>query len=171
MTTRPAIFKWRQTEPQLILCAICIERSIPRELPLTFCCRRRGCCQKTVLQGSELRLASAAARQHGSGAHLHRGDPGHQEGRDSPPSLSPSTRPILEQHNRTGYRAIKRRVNAKQGFREFHAARRTIQGYEAINMIHKGQVRWVRDNDVRSQIRFIEKALRTAHLRPEMVAH
>jgi transposase-like protein len=22
MTTRPAIFKWRQTEPQLILCAV-----------------------------------------------------------------------------------------------------------------------------------------------------
>jgi transposase, IS6 family len=60
---------------------------------------------------------------------------------------------ILEQD----HRAIKRRVNAKQGFREFHAARRTIQGYEAINMIRKGQVRWVGGNDVRCQIRFIEK--------------
>src|SRR5450755_1543567 len=29
------------------------------------------------------------------------------------------------------HHAIKRRVNAKQGFREFQAARRTIQGYEA----------------------------------------
>ena len=46
---------------------------------------------------------------------------------------------ILEQD----HRAIKRRVNAKQGFREFQAARRTIQGYEAMNMIRKGQVRWV----------------------------
>ncbi len=35
---------------------------------------------------------------------------------------------ILEQD----HRAIKRRVNAKQGFREFLAAQRTIQGYEAI---------------------------------------
>jgi transposase-like protein len=43
---------------------------------------------------------------------------------------------ILEQD----HRAIKRRVNAKQGFREFQAARRTIQGYEAIHMIRKGQV-------------------------------
>jgi transposase-like protein len=33
---------------------------------------------------------------------------------------------ILEQD----HRAIKRRVNAKQGFREFQAAQRTIQGYE-----------------------------------------
>ena len=58
---------------------------------------------------------------------------------------------ILEQD----HRAIKRRVNAKQGFREFHAARRTIQGYEAINMIRKGQVRWVNGKDVKCQIRFI----------------
>ena len=41
---------------------------------------------------------------------------------------------ILEQD----HRAIKRRVKAKQGFREFHAARRTIQGYEAMHMIRKG---------------------------------
>jgi transposase-like protein len=46
---------------------------------------------------------------------------------------------ILEQD----HRAIKRRVKAKQGFREFHAAPRTIQGYEAVHMIRKGQVRWV----------------------------
>jgi transposase-like protein len=44
---------------------------------------------------------------------------------------------ILEQD----HRAIKRRVKAKQGFREFHAARRTIQGYEAMHMIRKGQSR------------------------------
>src|SRR6202035_2664203 len=60
---------------------------------------------------------------------------------------------ILEQD----HRAIKRRVNAKQGFREFQAAGRTIQGYEAINIIRKGQVRWVNRNDVWRQIRFINK--------------
>jgi IS6 family transposase len=52
---------------------------------------------------------------------------------------------------------IKRRVKAKQGFREFHAARRAIQGYEAIHMMRKGQVRWVSGDDVRCQIRFIGK--------------
>ena len=41
---------------------------------------------------------------------------------------------ILEQD----HRAIKRRVKAKQGFRAFHAARRTIHGYEAMHMIRKG---------------------------------
>jgi transposase-like protein len=60
---------------------------------------------------------------------------------------------ILEQD----HRAIKRRVNAKQGFREFQAAQRTIQGYEAMNMIRKGQVRWVSGTDVLRQIRFIKK--------------
>ena len=60
---------------------------------------------------------------------------------------------IIEQD----HRAIKRRVNAKQGFREFQAARRTIQGYEAMNMIRKGQARWVGGTNVRRQIQFIQK--------------
>jgi IS6 family transposase len=37
---------------------------------------------------------------------------------------------IIEQD----HRAIKRRVNAKQALREFQAARRTIQGYEAMHI-------------------------------------
>jgi transposase, IS6 family len=60
---------------------------------------------------------------------------------------------ILEQD----HRAIKRRVNAKQRFREFQAAWRTIQGYEAMNMIRKGQARWVGGTNVRRQIQFIQK--------------
>ena len=43
---------------------------------------------------------------------------------------------ILEQD----HRAIKRRVNAKQGFREFQAARRTIQVYEAIHRLHQEEL-------------------------------
>ena len=49
------------------------------------------------------------------------------------------------------------RVTAKQGFRAFHAARRTIQGYEAMHMIRKGQARWVSGSDGRRQIQFINK--------------
>src|ERR1019366_1673212 len=59
---------------------------------------------------------------------------------------------ILEQD----HRAIKRRVNAKQRFREFQAARRTIQGYEAVHMIRKGQARWVAGDDLLRQIQFID---------------
>jgi transposase, IS6 family len=60
---------------------------------------------------------------------------------------------ILEQD----HRAIKRRVKAKQSFRAFHAARRTIAGYEAMHMIRKGQVRWVSGHDVRHQNQFIDQ--------------
>ena len=65
---------------------------------------------------------------------------------------------ILEQD----HRAIKRRVNAKQGFREARAARRTIQGYEAIHLIRKGQVRWVAGDDLLRQIRFIDSLFELA---------
>jgi IS6 family transposase len=65
---------------------------------------------------------------------------------------------ILEQD----HRAIKRRVNAKQGFREFQAAQRAIQGYEAMNIMRKGQVRWVSGTDVRRQVQFINKLFELA---------
>ena len=60
---------------------------------------------------------------------------------------------ILEQD----HRAIKRRVKAKQNFREFQAARRTIEGYEVMHMIRKGQARWVSGNDVHKENQFIDK--------------
>ena len=46
------------------------------------------------------------------------------------------------------HRAIKRRVRAMQGFRAFHSAWRTIQGIETVNMIRKGQVRWLAKGDI-----------------------
>ena len=36
-----------------------------------------------------------------------------------------------------------RRINASLGFRSLAGAERTIQGYEAMHMIRKGQVRWL----------------------------
>ena len=60
------------------------------------------------------------------------------------------------------HRAIKRRVTAKQGFREFHAPRRTILGYEAMHMIRKGQTRWVSGSNVRRQIQFINTLFEVA---------
>jgi IS6 family transposase len=51
---------------------------------------------------------------------------------------------ILEQD----HRAIKRRVKASQGFRSFWGAWRTIAGYLAVNMIRKGQARWIGKGEV-----------------------
>jgi IS6 family transposase len=53
-------------------------------------------------------------------------------------------------------------ILAKQNFREFRAAGRTIAGYEAMHMIRKGQARWVSDNDVRQQNRFIDQLFELA---------
>jgi len=60
------------------------------------------------------------------------------------------------------HRAIKRRVQAKQGFRAFHAACRTLAGYEAIHMIRKGQARWLGEADVRQQNQFIDQLFELA---------
>ena len=57
------------------------------------------------------------------------------------------------------HRAVKRRVRAMQGFRSFHAARRTIQGIEIVNMIRKGQVRWVKKDDIIGQAAFVGQLL------------
>jgi len=53
-------------------------------------------------------------------------------------------------------------VNPKQGFREFQAARRTIQGYEAMHIIRKGQVQWLSGSGVRRQNRFINELFKVA---------
>ena len=53
------------------------------------------------------------------------------------------------------HRAIKRRVRASLGFRSFHAAWRTIQGMEMINMIRKGQIRWLPKDDIIGQALFM----------------
>ena len=42
------------------------------------------------------------------------------------------------------------------------AARRTIQGYEAMHMIRKGRARWVSGSDVRRQIQFIHELFEVA---------
>jgi len=54
------------------------------------------------------------------------------------------------------HRGIKRRVRASQGLRAFHSACRTLQGIETMNMIRKGQVRWLRKDDIAGQAAFVD---------------
>jgi len=65
---------------------------------------------------------------------------------------------IIEQD----HRAVKRRVNAKQASREFQAARRTIQGYEAINMMRKGQAKRLAVSDSQGQAKFVASLFQIA---------
>lgn len=50
-------------------------------------------------------------------------------------------------------------MNAKQGFRSFEAARRTIEGYEVMHMVRKGQVGWLPNGDVAGHALFINQTL------------
>jgi len=69
------------------------------------------------------------------------------------------TCPYLNNNLEQDHRAIKRRVNASQGFRTFDGAWRTIQGYEVMHMIRKGQVRWLPKGDVVGQVLFVNETL------------
>ena len=53
------------------------------------------------------------------------------------------------------HRYTKLRVINSQNFRNFWSANRTISGYEAMNMIRKGQIQNVERGDVSGQIDFI----------------
>ena len=230
MITRPAIFKWRQTEAGLILCAVRwylryslslrnveelleergldvdhttvwrwvqdygpeLEQRLRRHLKPTnkswrvdetylrvkgrWCYLYRAIDSKSATIDfllSAFRDADAAKRLFRKAL----GDRSHPQLRVINTDLSPIYSSAIPDNKKEGtlrkrcrhrpvqylnnileqdHRAIKRRVNAKQGFREFRAARRTIQGYEAVHMIRKGQVRWVAGDDLLRQIQFID---------------
>jgi len=231
MATRPAVFKWRQTEPVLILCAVRwylryslslrdveelleerglkadhttvwrwvqryspeLEQRLRRHLKPTnkswrvdeTYVRVKGCwCylyRAIDSAGATIDFLLSALRDAGAAKQLFRkalSSPSHPQPRVINTDLAPiygsaiadikkegtlrrrcRHRPVQYLNNilEQDHRAIKRRVNAKQGFREFQAAQRTIHGYEAMNMIRKGQARWVGGTNVRRQIQFIQK--------------
>jgi transposase-like protein len=231
MATRPAIFKWRQSEPALILCAVRwylryslsyrdveelleergleadhttvwrwvqrygpeLEQRMRRHLKPTnkswrvdetyIRVKGRWCYLYRAIDsaGDTIDFLLSALRDADAAKRLFRkalSDRSHAQPRVINTDLAPiyssaipaikkegtlrrrcRHRPIQYLNNiiEQDHRAVKRRVNAKQGFREFQAARRTIQGYEAINMMRKGQVRWVSGTNVRRQIQFINQ--------------
>lgn len=55
------------------------------------------------------------------------------------------------------HRFIKQRTKAGLGFASFNTARRTLKGYEAVNMICKGQINGAEKGDVMGQISFINE--------------
>ena len=59
--------------------------------------------------------------------------------------------PLVEQD----HRFMKRLVKPGLGFFSFETAWRTIQGYEVMNMIRKGQVQMVKKGDSPNQAAFI----------------
>ena len=64
---------------------------------------------------------------------------------------SPYLNNVIEQD----HRFIKKRIAASLWFRSAEGALRTIDGYEAMHLIRKGQIRWLAKGDVVGQRRFI----------------
>jgi transposase-like protein len=60
---------------------------------------------------------------------------------------------IIEQDHRT----VKRLSQAGLGFKSFSMARRTIDGYETMHMIRKGQVMGIAKEAIKEQGIFIEE--------------
>ena len=65
---------------------------------------------------------------------------------------SPYLNNLIEQD----HRFVKKRIVASQGFRSVEGALNTIAGYESMDMIRKGQVRWLLKGDAVGQARFME---------------
>jgi transposase, IS6 family len=148
---RPAVFKWRHFAPAIILCAV--------RWYLRYSLSYRDVQELLVERGLEVdhttvwRWVQRYA-----------------------PELEERTRPHLKATGKS-WRVDETYVRVKGRwfylyraigsagatidfwhFRQFGSARRTIQGYEAMHRIRKGQVRWVKKGDVRAQHRFIDRA-------------
>jgi transposase-like protein len=65
------------------------------------------------------------------------------------------TAPYLNNIIEQDHRFIKKRITASLGFRSADGACRTIEGYEAMHAIRKGQVLWVAKGDAVAQRQFI----------------
>ncbi len=76
-------------------------------------------------------------------------------------TLTPTTalRPVKYLNNivEQDHRFIKRLVNPGMGFGSFNTARRTLSGYETMNMIRKGQINAVEKRDIRAQAEFVSQ--------------
>ena len=70
-------------------------------------------------------------------------------------------RPVKYLHNlvEQDHRFIKRLVKPGMGFFSFETAWRTLQGYEAMSMIRKGQASGVGRGDISGQVKFVASLL------------
>ena len=65
---------------------------------------------------------------------------------------------IIEQD----HRFINKKVRASQCFKSFHTAERTLEGIEAVNMMRKGQVKRLSENDALGQAKFVASLFQIA---------
>jgi hypothetical protein len=68
-----------------------------------------------------------------------------------------SANSIPKQRLEQDHRFVKKRMAASLCFRSIEGALRTIAGYEAMNVIRKGQFRWLAKGDVLGQVHYTEQ--------------
>ncbi len=78
---------------------------------------------------------------------------------DPPLTKTAELRPVKYLNNMVeqDHRFIKRLVNPGMGFSSFNTARRTIRGFEAMNMIRIGQIEGVARGDIQAQVGFVSQ--------------
>jgi IS6 family transposase len=69
---------------------------------------------------------------------------------------------VRKQHCGQDHRCVKRRVNPGLGFGSFRTAQRTLQGYEMMHMIRKGQLEGIAKGDVLAQNRVLAQVFGVA---------
>jgi IS6 family transposase len=74
-------------------------------------------------------------------------------------SLSVPARTLPEQHRRAGPPSYQAAGPSQSGVPGLHSAWRTLQGIETINIIRKGQVRWLAKDDIAGQAAFVGRLL------------
>jgi transposase-like protein len=60
------------------------------------------------------------------------------------------------------HRFIKKKVRSSQCFKRFHTAERTLEGIEGVNMMRKGQVKWLAGSDAQGQAKFVASLFQSA---------
>jgi transposase, IS6 family len=60
------------------------------------------------------------------------------------------------------HRFVKKKVRASQCFKSFQTAERTLEGIEAMNMMRKGQVKRLAENDAIGQAKFVASLFQIA---------
>jgi IS6 family transposase len=69
---------------------------------------------------------------------------------------------ICDESIEQDHRFVKRRVNSGLGFGSFRTAQRTLQGYEAMHIIRKGQIEGIAKGDVLAQNRVLAQVFGVA---------
>lgn len=78
-----------------------------------------------------------------------------KEKEELPESVELRQNKYLNNRVEQDHRFIKRLIKPGMGFASFNTARRTIKGYEIMNMLRKGQVAKVEKGAVQKRVKFI----------------